>query len=150
MENGVKNDVKAPVHFLICKILGFLALIGGIVLVVLACTVLSKPFMDTIQPNIIALMVGSTLSMCSIVLLFTGFIPQFKKFTVKSAKYLQQQNQEDLKDIASTSADIKSEAVTKTVKAVKKGFKDTKYCKKCGTEIDRDSTFCKECGEKQE
>lgn len=150
MGNEAKNDVKAPVHFLICKILGFLALVGGITLIVLACTVLSKPFMDTIQPNIIALMVGSTLSMCSIVLLFTGFIPQFKKFTVKSAKYLQQQNQEDLKDIASTSADIKSEAVTKTVKAVKKGFKDTMFCKKCGTEIDKDSTFCKECGEKQE
>lgn len=150
MENEVKNDIKAPVHFLICKILGFIALVGGITLIVLACTVLSKPFMDTIQPNIIALMVGSTLSMCSIVLLFAGFIPQFKKMTVKSAKYLQTQNKDDLKEIASTSADIKSEAVTKTAKAVKKGFNDTKFCKKCGVEIDRDSTFCKECGEKQE
>ncbi len=150
MENEVKNDVKAPVHFLICKILGFLALVGGITLIVLACTAFSEPFMDTFQPNIIALMIGSTLSMCSVVLLFVGFIPQFKKIAVKSAKYMQQQNAGDLKDIASTSANISSDAVTTTARAVKEGLKDTKYCSHCGAEIDRDSAFCKECGQKQE
>ena len=52
-------------------------------------------------------------------------------------------------DYLSTKADISGEAITKVSKSIKKGFKNTKYCKYCGAEIDADSSFCKECGKKQ-
>ena len=65
------------------------------------------------------------------------------------SKEIQIQHKEDLTSIANKSADISSEAITKTTRAIKKGIKDTKFCKHCGAEIDSDSTFCKSCGKKQ-
>lgn len=59
------------------------------------------------------------------------------------------ENQNKLTKIANQSADINSGAVTKTAKALKQGFKDTKFCKDCGAEIDIDSKFCKICGKEQ-
>lgn len=94
-----------------------------------------------------------------------GFRPEIAKMGVRSAKYMQQQNKEDLKDIASTSADITEDAVKKTAKSWKEGFADennevevgsekevfvgTMYCKHCGAKIDADSRFCKVCGKEQ-
>ena len=68
----------------------------------------------------------------------------------KSARYIQQQNKDDLKDIVDTTADIASDGITKTTKAIKKGLSANKiYCKHCGAQIDADSKFCNQCGEKQ-
>jgi len=58
-------------------------------------------------------------------------------------------NQEKLTKIANQNADINSEAITKSAKALKKGFKDTVFCKHCGESIDSDSKFCKKCGKEQ-
>ena len=55
----------------------------------------------------------------------------------------------DLTDIADTGADIASGAIKKTVKAIKEGLKDTKFCKHCGAEIDANSVFCNKCGKEQ-
>ena len=68
---------------------------------------------------------------------------------IKSTKYMMDESKEDLKSIANTTADISNEAITKTTRAVKKGLKDTIFCKHCGAEIDSDSTFCKSCGKEQ-
>ena len=80
-------------------------------------------------------------------------VPFLKKFSIKTTKYIQETNREDLEDIATTSAEIGAEATTITAQALaqglKEGFKDTKFCKHCGSEIDKDSKFCPECGGQQ-
>lgn len=69
---------------------------------------------------------------------------------VKSRKNVIDKNYDDLKDISSKSAEINKEAISMTTKAIKDGFnEDKKYCKWCGSLIDRDSNFCKDCGKKQ-
>lgn len=143
------KEVKEPKHFLVLRILGFLLLAVGITLVVLAWTVLGEPFVDTIKPSFAALVPGMFMCVISIALLFSGYSPKIAKLNAKGERYIQQETKDELKDIADTKVDIHSEAITNSIKAVKKGLKDTKYCKHCGAEIDADSTFCKECGKKQ-
>ncbi len=58
-------------------------------------------------------------------------------------------NEDKLKNIADTTANISKDAITTTVGAIKKGIKDTIYCKHCGELIDKDSKFCKYCGKEQ-
>ena len=74
---------------------------------------------------------------------------KFMSKQIKATKYMMDESKEDLKDIADASVEANSEAITKTVKAVKKGIKDTKFCKHCGAEIDADSKFCNSCGGEQ-
>lgn len=145
------NKMKEPKHFIVLRTLGILMLIAGIVLVVLACTVFAEPFfMDgVIEPSFAALVPGLFMIVISIGLISAGFSPKIAKLSARGARYIQQETKDDAKEIASTGADIASEAVTKTAKAIKKGIKDTKFCKHCGAEIDADSVFCKECGKKQ-
>lgn len=68
---------------------------------------------------------------------------------VKATKYMMDETKDDLKSIANTTADVSSEAITKTTRAIKKGIKDTIFCKHCGAEIDADSKFCNSCGKEQ-
>ena len=75
-----------------------------------------------------------------------SFTPKSRNFCTRSAKYIQEENKDDLKDIATTGAQIQSEAVTTTVRAVSEGLAGKKYCKHCGKPIDADSQFCCECG----
>ena len=77
-----------------------------------------------------------------------GFRPEITKHTIKTAKYLQEENKEELKKIMSTVAEINSEAVTVTAQAAKEGLKEMMHCKYCGQKIDIDSQFCKHCGQK--
>lgn len=148
------NKIKEPKHFLVMRIIGFILFLVGIVLIVLACTVLSAhPFDDTFfpkEPNFAALIVGIFSIVISLVLIINGFAPKFAKLNAKGARYIQQETKDDAKEIASTGADIASEAVTKTAKAIKKGLKDTMFCKHCGQEIDANSKFCKYCGKEQD
>ena len=70
---------------------------------------------------------------------------------VKTTKGIMDENEDDLRHISSKGADIASDGITKTVRAIKKGMSDAGdvYCKHCGESIDSDSTFCKACGKKQ-
>lgn len=138
MENENKKN-KLPIIFLILKIIGLGLIIGGIIVLIL----MRKSFGGGMFPGLPMIGFG-------LVITLWGFIPNINKLSIKTTKYLQEENKEDLTDIASTSADILSEGVTKTTKAVKKGLKDTMYCKHCGSEIDVDSKFCKHCGKSQE
>ena len=83
------------------------------------------------------------------VCLMYGFSPEIAKLRIKFTKHVQQENKDDLKDIANNTADITSDAITKNTIAVKKRLDDTKYCKYCGKEIDFDSIFCNKCGKEQ-
>lgn len=77
-----------------------------------------------------------------------GFRPEITKHSIKTAKYIQQENQEELKEMMTTTAKINSEAVTTTAQAVKEGLGQIMYCKHCGGKVDVDSQFCKHCGQK--
>lgn len=137
---------KKPLLFLFCKILGFAFAVVAVVGVVFIFT----GFGD-FESN--KFMIGGFLfafgMFFAIVLLLIGFRPEISKLSTESKKYIQQQNKDNLSSIASTGADISSEAITKTTKAIKKGLKDTKFCKYCGDEIDADSKFCNSCGKEQ-
>ena len=70
---------------------------------------------------------------------------------VQTTKGIIDENEEDLKNIATKGADVTKDAITTTVKAIKEGLSDSDsvFCKHCGESIDSDSTFCKKCGKKQ-
>jgi hypothetical protein len=133
-----------PKHFIILKIVGvcgFIILIAGIVLLISGFDDFDNEW--KFMTGMFMLPVGF---MSGISCTIFGFGPEISKMRAKSAKYIQQENKEVLEDIATTSAEINSDAVTITTKAVKAGLKDTIFCKYCGEEIDEDSQFCKHCG----
>ena len=57
-------------------------------------------------------------------------------------------HEDDLKDIADTTARASKGAVETTARAIKKGLAEdnTIFCKHCGASIDADLKFCKSCG----
>ena len=158
------NKNQEPKIFKVLRIVAPCLLIGGIVLIVLAWTVFSKETWHGKDANWGLFIPGILACFFSFPAFFTGFSPKIAKTMnraslyineeiapdfIKSQKRIQQANKEDLTDIASTGADISSVAVTKTVRAIKKGLKDTMFCKHCGAEIDIDSKFCNSCGGEQ-
>lgn len=138
---------KKPIRFLILKILGCL----GVALFIFGLVLAIKGFGDFESNNF---MIGAFISTFSLVLsvgcLVSGFKPEITKMTIKSSKYIQQENKEELKEIVNTTAEIAKDAVSTTSKAVKDGFTNDKhFCKYCGAQIDSDSIFCNKCGKKQ-
>ena len=137
-EKNVQNKAKLPKIFIVLLVLAPIFLAGGIIMIVFGS-------MNSISdPALMGL--GMFLLFLAIVCFMFGLIPIINKVGVKTAKYLQENNKEDLKDIASGTADITSGAVTKTTKAIKQGLKNTKFCKYCGAEIDAEANFCSKCG----
>lgn len=137
---------KKPQHLLIFKIIG----IFGIILAVIGFAFIFTGFGDFESNNFMlgifmppfGLFIGVS---CSLI----GFMPEIKKMQTKTLKYVQEENKDDLTEIANTTADIVDDAITQTAKAMKKGLTDTKFCKYCGKEIDADSKFCSHCGKEQ-
>ena len=132
-----------PLHFLILKIVGFLLLavaITGFGFVVTG-------FGDFSSNNF---MIGGFMVTAGLFgaahCLFVGFSPELAKMQTKSARYIQNENKDDLKEIAATSAKIASDAVSITARAVREGLRDKIFCKYCGKEVDADSKFCSHCG----
>ena len=148
------KKTQVPKIFLILRFVALGLFVVGVTLVVLACTAFATydDFFG-LEPSFGCLIPGVIMVFFSIPCLMISLTPVFHKVSVKTAKYLQESNREDLEDIATTSAEIGAEATTITAKAMatglKEGFKDTKFCKHCGSEIDRDSKFCSECGGQQ-
>ena len=140
----MKNN--KPQHFLIFKILGIVFAVVALAGFGLTIT----GFGDFESNNF---MIGGLMSTFGLVLaiffLFNGFKPEIAKLRTKSAKYIQEENKQDLTELASNTAEISSDAITKTTRAIKSGLKNTKFCKHCGAEIDADSKFCNSCGGEQ-
>ena len=67
---------------------------------------------------------------------------------VKVANDVVTGNEETLKNLSTTGANINKEGIAITAKAIKDGLtkEETIYCKYCGQPIDKDSKFCKHCG----
>lgn len=138
---------KKPKHLLVLKIIGFIGLFVGIAGFIFV-------FIGFSNFEITKFMIGGFLGTFGIFIgvscLTIGFRPEISKMSTKSTRYIQKENQEDLTDIANTSADISKGAITKTARAIKEGFADDKmYCKHCGELIDADSKFCNKCGKEQ-
>lgn len=68
--------------------------------------------------------------------------------SISAHKGVVAEHEEDLKDIADTTARASKDAVETTARAIKKGLTtdESIYCKHCGASIDADSKFCKSCG----
>ena len=136
---------KKPILFLIFKILGLV----GFGIFVFGIIKLAKGF-GNLEDNSFA--VGAFMMPFGLFLgctgILMGFRPEITKHSIKTAKYLQEENKEELKKVMSTAAEINFEAVTLTAKAAKEGLDETMYCKYCGQKIDEDSKFCKHCGQK--
>ena len=139
-----REKLKIPTIHVVFMILGPMLLIGGIVMFIFGMTT-----------DIFALCpVGGFSIPAGAGLTFWGFMPLLHKATIKTQKYILDQNQEELKDISSTSADISSEAITKVTSAVRKGLetpeKTKNFCSNCGAKIEANENFCSHCGSKIE
>lgn len=138
--------MKKPLHYLFFKILAAVFALVAIVGIVLSI----KGF-GNFENN--HFMIGGIMTCFGLFAAFAfavlGFRPEITKMSMKSAKYIQQQNKEDMQEIITTQAEMHKEAVAMTASAVKEGLADTKFCKHCGAKIDEDSRFCKECGGEQ-
>ena len=135
-----------PKHFIIFKIIGLI----GIILAFIGFVLTFVGFGDFESNNF---MIGGFLATFGLFIgvscLTIGFRPEITKMSAKSAKYIQQENKEDFRDIASNTADITSEAITKTTTAIKKGLDDKIFCKHCGEKIDSGAKFCNKGGKEQ-
>ena len=140
-------DNKKPLHFLVLKIVGAMGIAAAIVGIVLSVS----GFGD-FESN--KFMIGSLLTtfglFVGISCLVSGFRPELTRMSLKSAKYIQNENKDELGDIINTSAEIAKDAISTTVGAIKDGLAEScKYCKHCGALIDADSKFCSKCGKEQ-
>lgn len=137
------DNNNKPKHFMVFKIVGFI----GITLAIIGFVLTFVGFGDFESNNF---MIGGFMAAFGLFIgiscLMIGFRPEITKMSAKSAKYIQQENKEDFREIASNTADIASEAITKTTTAIKKGLGDKIFCKHCGEKIDSDSKFCNKCG----
>lgn len=105
--------------------------------------------------NIIFIIVSIVAALIFIFTFFMMFSPKLKSKimgqNIKATKYMLNDNEQELKDIAAKSAEINRIGVFETAKAIKEGLtSDDNFikCKYCGSLIDKDSNFCKKCGKK--
>lgn len=132
-----------PKMYLILKIVGFVGAIAAIVGMILAFV----GFGDFESSKfIIGIFLGTFGMMAAGMGLTMGFSPEIAKLRAKTLRHIQEENKEDLTAIASNSAEIMSDAVSKTADAIANGVQKTIFCKHCGAKIDADSTFCSQCG----
>lgn len=76
---------------------------------------------------------------------------------IKSKRNIMDNNEEDLRHMATMGADISKDAIRTTTSAIREGLTGdnsesgtgSSYCKHCGAKIDSDSKFCKKCGKEQ-
>lgn len=140
--------MKKPLSFLILRIIGIcclaLALLGIVLVIVGFGDFETNNFMIGGFLTTFGLFAGISCTVASL-------LPEISKISVRTQKYIQNENKEDLTDIANTAAEIHANAVTTISHAAAKGFaqENTVFCKECGEKIDADSKFCRHCGTKQ-
>ena len=137
---------KNPSYFFIFKLIGVVGIVAAVTGIILSIV----GFGDFESNNF---MIGGFLTAAGFIMggvgIMIGFMPEISKATAKTARYIQQENKDDLSAIASTSAEIMSDALTKTASALSEGARKTMFCKHCGAKIDADSRFCSVCGKEQ-
>ena len=135
--------MNCPRHFWIFKIIGVIGAVATVTGIVLTVT----GFGDFESNNF---MIGSFVAIIGVMMtalgITIGFGPEIAKARAKTLRYIQEENKDDLTAIANNSAEIMSDAVSKTANAIANGVQKTMFCKHCGARIDADSTFCSRCG----
>ena len=135
--------MNRPRHFWIFKIIGVIGAVATVTGIVLTVT----GFGDFESNNF---MIGSFVAIIGVMMtalgITIGFGPEIAKARAKTLRYIQEENKDDLTAIANNSAEIMSDAVSKTANAIANGVQKTMFCKHCGARIDADSTFCSRCG----
>ena len=95
--------MKKPIHYLVFKLL---AVVFG-TLTVVGIVLAVKGFGDFESNNF---MIGGMMStfglVATIFCALTGFRPEIVKASMQSTRYIQQQNKEEMRDIATTQAEI--------------------------------------------
>ena len=134
---------QKPMHFLVFKIVGFVFLAVTVVGIAFVLTGFGDFSSNKFMIGGLMTTFGLFGAACGLMI---GFSPELSKMRTKSAKYIQSENKEDLRDLARTSAEIASDAVQTISKAAREGLCDKIFCKHCGKEIDADSNFCSHCG----
>ena len=135
--------MNQPKHFWIFKIVGVIGVVATVTGIVLSII----GFGDFESNNFMIGGFTTVIGMIATALGITiGFSPEIAKARAKTIRHIQEENKEDLTAIATNSAEIMSDAVSKTSSAFIKGTRKTMFCKHCGTKIDSDSTFCSFCG----
>ena len=137
----MKNEKpKAYSHL---KIIGFILLPLSIIAAVFSF------ILSDFGPNPALFIPALLLLGISVPILIIGYQPEITKLSLKHTQYIQQETKELQKNIVNTSEEISHNAIRNAATAIKTGFKEYKYCKHCGQQIDEDSTFCKFCGKNQ-
>ena len=135
--------MNRPRHFWIFKIIGVIGAVATVTGIVLTVT----GFGDFESNNF---MIGSFVAVIGVMMtalgITIGFGPEIAKARAKTLRYIQEENKDDLTAMANNSAEIMSDAVSKTANAIANGVQKTMFCKHCGARIDADSTFCSRCG----
>lgn len=137
-----QQKTQKPKIFLVLKVVFGLLLCTGITLIICGAVLHGRFSM--------MLFGGFTCMVLCLPLGFMAFAPNIQRTSIKTQKYIIEQNHEDLKDISSQTGEIAGAGVKPVVEAVKDGLSDDKiFCKHCGAEIDADSKFCSRCGKEQ-
>lgn len=139
----MSEKIKKPLIFTILLIIAAISAVVSAVLITLGTIQVGKF-------NSGEAMIGIYLIPVAVVTALIGFVPEMHRMAVRTERYMQQQTKDDKKQMANTKADISSEAISTTTRAIKEGLKDTKYCPHCGEKIPADSKFCKKCGKEQD
>lgn len=137
---------QKPKHLFAFKVIGFI----GIGVAIIGFIMLISGF-RSFEPT--SFMLGGFMTSIGMFAGFLGltfgFRPEIIKLSTKTAKYVQEENKEDLTDMADTGAEIISGAVKKVASSVSDGMRKSKFCKHCGAKIDEDSRYCSQCGKEQ-
>ena len=134
---------KKPTHFRVLKLVGLLAAAVSVTGIVLLITGFGR--LESSR-----FIIGGMMMSFGLVAAFPcfaiGFSPELARLKVKSTRYIQDENREDLTELASSSAEIVSGAV-KTVANAARGDEKPRFCRHCGKSIPEDAKFCPACGE---
>lgn len=122
-------------------------------------TLFDKPEMPDKDINIFLFFPASIISGVGLILIVVGVYPFFAKSTLKTGtevtNYLKDDYQalrnaemDTVKPIVDRAMDdFVAPAITKTVRAVKKGKTDAStVCPSCGAKLEKDAKFCQYCG----
>ena len=111
-----KEKAKLPKIFLVLRFVALGLFITGVTLIVLACTAFAtyddffglEPALGILLPGIVCVFFAIP---CTII----GFMPSINKVAIKTSKYIQESNREDLTDLMSTGMGIGIDATSQAI-----------------------------------
>ena len=173
------NKKKAPKMLMIFRVIAFIFVIAGAVLLVagLSATVPEMSASNWFEASSAkngTIFGGIALIMFSAFFFFIGFMDKISSASIKLNKHIIEENKDDLTSISETASDIGIKGSSQALKNNKKSIyeavdansdsirkiaeafdskeepKEYKYCSDCGKKITKEAKFCSFCGKKQD